>query len=581
MALLAFVAFLGLAGAIWRLRSVGTSEAPLVAVLPFDASGPVGDSLLADAVLRGVTAKLEQMSDIRVVDVASTHSLPHTAADAWNTGKVLGAQYVLQTSMHWFRDEDGSVRAQITPVLLQVSDGKIKRAGEPQLVFPSDPFTPASSIAALAARELNVSIYKSQKAILAARGTNDTAAYSAFARGDALYWRGMELQPEVASEALPYFERAFTLDPRYAEALGSWASVAASRARAHASPEMLDSISHVARRAQAILPNNARALIAVGRVALLRNQQDDALAAAFRAAGANASVTEAYELLAQVHLLMGDSAAVWRDVERLVRIAPRSPNALENAAMIAMALRRFGDAREYLRRARAIQPSRPDLVLRAAELARQVGNVTEMFRLVHEARTLGAVLRAEDLALLRLGDQDMQSELANSSPEIYDTRTAADSFHYYMEKSKLFLAHRDARLAHTLDAAQTALKSVLASRFTSELDRRMFAESQGWIDAASGDHARVQAAMNDVPSSMSVQRYPNGSFAAFVSCNAAEIDALGGDVERMLPHLVRCLTLPGGYSTNAILGEPALSRHARDPRLAAMLGRIGLGLDRE
>jgi hypothetical protein len=204
-----------------------------------------------------------------------------------------------------------------------------------------------------------------------------------------------------------------------------------------------------------------------------------------------------------------------------------------------------------------------------------------MIRLVHEARTLGATVGPDDLALLRMGDEDMQAEFAKSSPGTYHAKSAADSFHYYMEKSKLLLAHRDSKLNATLDTAQAALRNVLADRSTSALDNRMFAESQGWIDAASGDPARMLAAMNDVPQSIKLQRYPDGAFAAFVACNDAEIFALGGDVERMLPRLERCLTLPGGYGTSAILGEPALSRHARDPRLVAMLGRIGLGLDRD
>ncbi len=60
MALLAFAAFLGLAAAIWRLQSVASSEVPLVAVLPFESSGPVGDSLFAEAIASGVAAKLER-----------------------------------------------------------------------------------------------------------------------------------------------------------------------------------------------------------------------------------------------------------------------------------------------------------------------------------------------------------------------------------------------------------------------------------------------------------------------------------------------------------------------------------------
>ncbi len=386
----------------------------------------------------------------------------------------------------------------------------------------------------------------------------------------------------MPDEAGPQFRRAFTLDPRFGDALASWAELLSRRALQQSTPQLLDSISRAARRALAVSPENTRALVATGRVAMLRNHPDEALTAVGRALEGNASDVEALQLRCELLLLTGDSAGVWRDVERIVRIAPRSPNALVDAANDALALRRFSDAREYMRRARALQPRRVDLVLAAAQLARVTGNEAEMIRLVHEARTMGATLGTSDLALLRSGDSDMQQELATATPGTFHAVSAADSFHFYMSKAKLFIGRRDSiRAEQLVDAANTALKSVLADANTTALERRAYVERRDWIDAASGDHARQVAAMINASQTMNVQRYPNGSFEAFVACNDAEIYALGADVERMIPRLEKCLTLPGGYSVSALRGEPALARHARDPRVGVMLSRLGLDLDRQ
>ncbi len=581
MAFLAFGAFLGLVFAIWRLQSVGSPEMPLVAVLPFESSGSATDSAFADALATGVTRKLQRLDGIRVVDIASAHSRPAATGTPWEVGKALGAQYVLYTTARWFKDVDGTLRVQLSPSLLQVSDGSTKWTGPPEIAFPADPFTPQSSIATQAAQELGVAIGAPQKLILAERGTTDTAAFNAFIKGDALYWRGVEVLPEFARDTRPALERAFTLDPRYADALGTWAAVVSDAAMHHSTPEMLDSISRNARRALALIPDHTRALIASGRVALLRDRQDEALAFVGRALEGNPSDVEALQLRCDLLLLVGDSAAVWRDIERIVRIAPRSPNALLRAANTAIALRRFSDAREFVRRARALQPRRADLILSAAQLSRQSGNIAEMIRLTRDARFLGGSLTTDDVALLRSGDKEMQDELASSSADTYHAATPADSFQYYMEKSKLFMSRHDDRVTAVVDSAGAELKHILSSRATTAFDHRRFAERAAWIDAASGDRTRVTAAMTDLPPSINVQRFPNGAFAAFVACNDAEIYALGGDVDRMLPRLERCLTLPGGYAVSAIPGEPALARFTRDPRLGGMLGRLGLDLDRQ
>jgi tetratricopeptide (TPR) repeat protein len=526
-----------------------------------------------------VAAKLAKLEGLRVVDVASAHLTPANLVDPEDAGRALGANYLLRATVRWFRDVDGTVRAQVSPTLIQVSDGSIKWVGAPQLAFLADPFTPQSSLATQAALELGIELGAAQKAILASRGTRDTAAFAAFQRGNSMYWRGTQVLPSIPEAALSEFERAAVLDPKYGDALASAAELMSREAVSNSRPELLDSIARAARRALAVAPGHPRALVASARVAMLRDKEDDALKILNAAIDANPSSVEALQLRSELNLLGGDSASVWRDVERIVKIAPRSPNALIGVAHAAIALRRFDDAREYLRRARALVPRRPDVVLQAAELARQTGNVPEMIRLVYEARSMGGTLSVNDLALLRAGDSDMQAELISSSPGTFGAKTAVDTFAYYMEKGKLFLQRHKPASTRAFDTASVALGSIMENRGTSNIARRMYIERGFWLEAAHGNGQRALAGMTDI--TQSIQRYPNGAFAAFVNCNDAETYALMAWVEKMLPALEQCLRLPGGYSVNAVLREPALALWARDPRVSAMLSQMGLNLDRQ
>ena len=175
----------------------------------------------------------------------------------------------------------------------------------------------------------------------------------------------------------------------------------------------------------------------------------------------------------------------------------------------------------------------------------------------------------------------MQREFANASPETYGAASPADSFTYYSQKALLFLAVRNTVRARALfDSSATPLRLLLAGATLAPSDRRRYAEIAAWTDAARGERARALAAATDVGRSPIAQQWPNGQFAAFTACNGAEIYAFLDVVELMLPQLRRCLTLPGGYATSAFFAEPALKRHANDPRVRALLADLELEIGR-
>ena len=568
--------------AVWRMQKRETREAPLLAVLPFESSGAMADSLLAERLGDAVTTKLSKLSGLRVIDRESVRSLLGANRSARAIGKALGADYVLRASISWPHDASGARQLRIAPLVLHVADGTTKWAGGPEIVSPANPFTIQTTLATKTANELDVFLSDGERAVLAAHGTRDTAAFAVFSRGDRLYRENDSRSLPVYEQALRQFELAYRLDPRYAGALGAAALTLARMGNAGARPALYDSAVVLARHALVLLPGQAQALDASAAVRLAQDRPDDARSWLDRAVVANPSDVEALQLRVELLPLIGDSAGAWRDVESLIALAPRSVNALAVAAAGAQTLRRFTEAGEFLQRARLQEPDRIDLILRLAKLGRAGGNFHGMVRAVSEFRRRGGHLAAEDLTLLRVGDEAMQRELADSPPDAFGVATRADSVNYYSQKAQLFLAHRDLPRARALlDSSATRLRLLVADGTLTASDRRRYGDLLAWTDAARGERVRALAVATGVERDTITLQWPNGQLAAGIACNSAEIYAFVDDVEQMIVQLRRCLTLPGGYAPNAISAEPALWRHAADPRLRALLGEFKLEIRRK
>jgi serine/threonine protein kinase/tetratricopeptide (TPR) repeat protein len=566
---------------VWRMQSSEGQLPPLVAVLPFESGGVVNDSLFAAGLGDGINGKLTMVSGLRVIDRKSVLTIPDAAREALAAGRILGADYVLGGTVRWIRDAKGVVRARVSPVLLRVSDSTSKWQGEPEMVTLADPFSIQTSVAEKVVQLLGVVLQPREKAALAMRPTRDTAAYSAFTRGNKLYRLNLShLRPDY-SDALREFEHAYQLDPLYADALGSAAAALARMDQVAGTVAHADSVTILAHRALAQTRGHARALVALALVALAQDRPDDAQSWVERAVSAYPSSIEALELRAMVMPIVGDSLGTWRDAERLAELGPRSADALVAAATGAQQLRRFKDAGDLLQRARVLEPDRTDLILRSAMLARVDGDFPAVARAVRAYRLRGGAIGPSELTLLRVGDPSMQKELANASPSIYRVKTRADSFDFYSEKARLFLALRNRDRAHALlDSSAAVLRLILADTAMAASELRKYTELMAWTDAARGQRSRALAAMNDVARTPIGQQWPNGQFAAFTACNGAEIYGFLDIVDLMLPQLRRCLTLPGGYATSAFFAEPALARHMNDPRVRALLGELELELGR-
>jgi serine/threonine-protein kinase len=559
--------------AAWRASASRAAGPPLVAVLPFESEGAAVDSTFADGLGDAVAGKLARLSGLRVIDRTSVAAVRDAAASPARAGKLLGATYVLRASLRWARDADGRVRVRVTPLLVRVADGTTRWAGDPLVVSPADPFAAQASIAEHVADALDVALGTTERARLERPSTRDTGAYAAVERGQRIWGQSTE-RPEVAlAQALREFERAYALDPQYADAYGLAAGALQQMARGGArSPALFDSAAVLARRALALDPGQRQAVEALTTAEMVYDRPARAMEIMERAVRESPSNVELLSLLGHTRQLAGDSAAAWNAVTHAVQLGPRSYNVLTNAFDVALALRRYDDARSLLARRRALDPTDLGTIRASAWLALSVGDSAGVARALHEFRAQGGVIRTGGmLSLLRRADATLVRELARSSPDTYGASSAEDSLAFYSEKAQVIVALGDSAHARALVDSGYRIARRLASDRASDPERqRDWARQIAWFAAVRGDRAVALDALRRGAVSPRIAQQPGSTIDAEQTCLSAGVYALLGDPEAMFPVLRRCVTMPNGMH-RAELSDPVFSPYRADPRMQALV----------
>jgi TolB-like protein/tetratricopeptide (TPR) repeat protein len=578
----ALALFIASGVAVWRMQKRETYEAPMLAVVPFDVVGGVNDTLFAQNLTAAVTRKLSRFSGLRLIDAASVRAVRESTRDLGIIGHELRANFVLHASLMMARGADGRMRATMTPSLIRLADKTQRWQGKPDFAGIGSPFGDAGTVARQVAQSIGIELDSTEVRQLAIVPTRDTTALAAVGRGERLLEASDHPTSAVFEQALHEFETAYHADSAYAAALGGAALMLAQLADGGAHPPLYDSAMALSRKARRIDAREIRALDAAASVALADNRVDDSQLWLDRALTANPSDVTALRRRAELLAFTGDSESAWRDVERLVTVATRSPSTLAAAALTARLLHRFPEALSYIQRARLLAPERSDLVLENARLARVRGNLQSMVRALREYRRRGGVVSPRDFGMLRVGDDSMKHELATLPPDRLGVVSGDDSISYYINKGDLFLAQHDEKRARVLfDSAVSPIKRLASASGVSAAELRGYADLLAWTNAARGEQTSALAAANAVERDTLTLQWPNGQIAADIACNSAEIYAFTDEVEPMIQQLRRCLTLPGGYAPSAISAEPSIWRHAIDPRLRALLGEFHLEVRRK
>jgi eukaryotic-like serine/threonine-protein kinase len=350
----------------WRRHAAGAPPAAGVgpvglAVLPFDTEGDTANAYLATGITDEIRGKLSALPALRLIASTSSNQYRHTQKPAEQIGRELGVRYLLTGHVQWEQAANGTRRVRVSPELVEVQDGappetKWQQSYDTTL---ADVFDVQAAVATQVADKLGLVLSPPAQTQLAARPTQNLAAYDAYLRSMAL--DGSD--PATVRSALAAAEQAVALDSGFAAA---WAQVSACHTLLYINSMPTgtdaDAARRAAERAVALAPTASEGYIARGSYNFGIAHDLAAARAAFETAIQLApSSSEANRGLASAEAAVGQWAAALGHARQAVALDPRSAGAAWRLSRLLLWLRRYPEARAEAERGLTVAPA--DLIL--------------------------------------------------------------------------------------------------------------------------------------------------------------------------------------------------------------------------
>ena len=243
-------------------NTASASELPAksIAVLPFDnLSRDPDNAFFAEGVQDEILTRLAKVADLKVIARTSTQKFKSAPENLPDIAKQLGAMNILEGSVQKVNDQV-RVNVQLINALTnahlwaEIYDRKL-----------TDIFAVESDIAKTIADQLQAKLTGSEKQMIAAQPTTDTAAYELYHKGRSLW--GKRTGDNIP-KAIAFYEQAIARDPNYALAYAGLSSAhilapfytGADRRESNAKAK------EAALKALRLDPNLAEAHLALGKV---------------------------------------------------------------------------------------------------------------------------------------------------------------------------------------------------------------------------------------------------------------------------------------------------------------------------
>jgi adenylate cyclase len=328
-------------------------DKPSIAVLPFqNMSGDAEQEYFADGMVEDIITGLSRFKWLFVIARNSTFAYKGRSVDIKQVGHELGVRYALEGSV---RKASGRVR--ITTQLIDAETGahvwaeRYDRSMDD--IFALQDEITLSTVAAIEPSVRRAEIERAKR-----KRPENLDAYDLVLRATPLADTGM---PDGASQALPFLERAISLDPNYALAHGQAAFChEILYIRAGRREETRSAAIRHAHSAIALGPDDASALV-YGGIAIGLVEHDRALAQEVFESALAVSPSAAWAYLWGALILGwgGDAERAIEWGERGIRLSPFDPwitAALHGISMGHFLNGRYDDAAKAARRAIRSKP---------------------------------------------------------------------------------------------------------------------------------------------------------------------------------------------------------------------------------
>jgi eukaryotic-like serine/threonine-protein kinase len=308
----------------WHAKSnsgidLGGSSTPVqLAVLPFaPMADDAGSKAFCNGLTETLTAKLTQLTDnypLQVVPTSEIRSEGVTSVE--QARKNFGVGLVLEGSLH---SSGNLVRVTYTLV-----DAKTNRQLHAETVDAdvSDAFEVEDRVVDGTLRMLGLAIKSDERVVLAAHGTGDPSAYDQYLRG-----RGYLLdyhKHENIDSAISAFNRALTLDPKYAEAYaGLGKAYWVGYEEGEGGSEWMDKARRACDQAVALAPGLMEAYACLGSVYRGTGEYEKAISEFRKATALDPTSDDAFRGLAEAYRKLNKPTEAEATYRKAISLRPQ------------------------------------------------------------------------------------------------------------------------------------------------------------------------------------------------------------------------------------------------------------------
>jgi TolB-like protein/cytochrome c-type biogenesis protein CcmH/NrfG len=345
-------------------------DKPAIAVLPFiNMSDDAAQEYFSDGITEDLITSLSKLSGLFVIARNSLFTYKGRAVKPEQVSRELGVHYVLEGSV---RKAANHVRvtAQLIDAASSYHVWAERYDGELKEIFALQDSITEQIVAALAPKLKAGEQWRSAR-----QETDNVEAYDHLLRGVALFY---EYKREPNAVARQMFDRAISLDPRYAKAYVwlSWAHFIDWEFQWTPGPDALDRSYDAARKAVMLDDSLALAHTVLGWNSLWKGQHDFAIAELERAVSLDPNSEWAFGFLAEALNFAGRPDEAIGFAKKAMRLDPNYPPWLAfHLAESYSLLRRYDEAiaslQDALRRNPDFSPARRWLAILYAELGYQ------------------------------------------------------------------------------------------------------------------------------------------------------------------------------------------------------------------
>ena len=376
----------------WRRAQDSAGDRPgpkRLAVLPFENLGDSADAYFADGITNEVRGKLSQVAGLAVIARASSNEYRHTSKSQQQIAQELGADYLLTATVQWEKAPGAPNRVRVSPELIRIGSGGAPTTQwqQPFDASLTDVFQVQADIAGRVAAALDLALGDSLRHQLAARPTENLAAYDAYLKGEAAS-QGMAVgEPAVIRRAIFYYQQAIALDSGFVPA---WAQLARAYSvlyfNSTPTPELAAQSGDAANRARALAPDRAEGWLALcdyyRSVAADNRRAIAACEAGSRLAPNNVDLLVSSALVEQT---LGRWDVALEHLGKAGTLDPRSVNTARRTAVALIWLRRYPEAQVASDRALALAPASPQMIEIRATVALAQGDLAGARAVVRRA----------------------------------------------------------------------------------------------------------------------------------------------------------------------------------------------------